>query len=164
MYNCCIGLYSSKLRKLCGPGPFVSGPNFGDNVGTFAYAGSGTIGATYTAVERNIPGIAFSASNPALSYLNITNTTNPSTYAAQLSVKLVNMLAKNAKPSPHILLLGYGINVNFRPLDSRFLNPPFIQSRFSGGSSMPQAQYSAISKLIGVAGSDYFGLTPDGAN
>lgn len=29
------------------PDLFVSGPNFGDNVGTFAFTGSGTIGATY---------------------------------------------------------------------------------------------------------------------
>lgn len=46
------------------PDLFVSGPNFGNNVGTFAFTGSGTNGATYTAIERNIPGIAFSAANP----------------------------------------------------------------------------------------------------
>lgn len=34
------------------PDLFVSGPNFGDNVGTFAFTGSGTIGATYVSFLR----------------------------------------------------------------------------------------------------------------
>ena len=68
------------------PDLFVSGPNFGDNLGTWTFTGSGTMGATYYAIERNIPGIAYSASNPTQSYTTLTNTSNPATWAAELSV------------------------------------------------------------------------------
>ena len=146
------------------PDLFVSGPNFGDNVGTFAFTGSGTIGATYTAIERNIPGIAFSGANPTLSYTNITNATNPSTYTAEVSVKLVEMIAKAAKPGAPILPLGYGVNVNIPALNSSCLNPPFVQSRFTGGAGIPIAQYNSSSKLIQVANNNYFGDISPGEN
>jgi len=42
---------------------FVGGPNFGGNLGPFLYTLSGTMGGTYSAVGRNIPGIAFSGAN-----------------------------------------------------------------------------------------------------
>src|SRR2546430_6745046 len=45
------------------PDLFVSGPNEGNNLGPFIYTLSGTVGSTYSAVERGIPGIAFSAGN-----------------------------------------------------------------------------------------------------
>lgn len=48
----------------------VSGPNFGTNLGPSLFTLSGTIGATYTAIERGIPGIAFSASNNASGYVS----------------------------------------------------------------------------------------------
>ncbi|KIX05411.1 5'/3'-nucleotidase SurE [Rhinocladiella mackenziei CBS 650.93] len=146
------------------PDLFVAGPNFGNNVGTFAYTGSGTIGSTYTAVERNVPGIAFSAANPTQSYLEITNTTNPSTYAAEQCIRFVDTVAKNAKDGEPILPLGYGINVNIPPLNASCMNPPFVQSRFSGGSGMPQVEFNATNKLIQIADNNYFGLVPDGSN
>ena len=88
------------------PDLLVSGPNFGDNLGPFLYTLSGTIGATYAAVERSLPAIAFSGGNDAQrSYKEINKTTpsgypDPATIDAQLSVALVNQLAKNAKKSP----------------------------------------------------------------
>ena len=87
------------------PDLLVSGPNFGDNLGPFLYTLSGTIGATYAAVERSLPAIAFSGGNNGQrSYKEINKTTpsgypDPATIDAQLSVALVNQLAKNAKKS-----------------------------------------------------------------
>jgi 5'-nucleotidase len=146
------------------PDLFLSGPNFGDNVGTFAFTGSGTIGATYYAIERNIPGIAFSGANPTQSYTTLTNTTNPATWAAELSVELVERLVNNTKAGERLLPLGYGLNVNYPPLNSSCQSPPFIQSRFSGGSGMPQIYYNTSTGLVGIPNNNYFGLVPAGAN
>lgn len=69
----------------------------------------------YAAVERDIPAIAFSAANSGLrSYKEINQTTpsgspDPATIAAQLSVDLVDQLAKNTKGREIILPFGYGI-------------------------------------------------------
>lgn len=92
----------------------VAGPNFGGNLGPFLYTLSGTIGATYTAVERNIPAIAFSAGNSGLrSYTEINKTTpsgypDPATIDAQLAVALVNQIAQNTK-GQRIFPLGYSL-------------------------------------------------------
>lgn len=117
-----------------------------------------------TAIGRNIPGIAFSAANPTLGYTALTNTTNPSTWAAELAVQFVNTIAKNARPGLPILPLGYGINVNFPPLNSTCMQPPLVPSRFSGGSGMPKFQFNATSKLIQISGNNYFGEISAGEN
>lgn len=79
-------------------------------------------------------------------------------------MKFVDAIAKNAKPGQPILPLGYGINVNIPPLNSSCLNPPFVQSRISGGSGMPKIEFNATSGLITIPGNNYFGLISPGAN
>ena len=146
------------------PDLFVSGPNFGDNVGPWAYTGSGTIGATYTAIMRNIPGIAFSATNPTFPYTNLTNTTNTYTYSAELSVDLVSKLATGTPKGQRLLPLGYGLNVDYPALNTSCLKPPFVQSRFTGGAGLPGVTYNATSGLLQITRNNYFGLVPAGEN
>ena len=103
----------------------VAGPNVGQNLGNFLFTLSGTMGATYAAVGRNIPAIAFSGGSIGgqRSYTSINATTpsgypDPATIYAQLSVRLVEQLAKNTKPGKRILPLGYGLNVNYPAITS----------------------------------------------
>ena len=133
------------------PDLLVSGPNFGNNLGPFLYTLSGTIGATYAAVERSLPAIAFSAGNGAQrSYKEVNKTTpsgypDPATIDAELSVKLVNQLAKNGNKS-QLLPLGYGLNVNYPTITSLktadCVNPPFVQSRLTGGAEVDTAVFN----------------------
>ncbi|KAL6717241.1 hypothetical protein ACLMJK_005156 [Lecanora helva] len=135
----------------------VAGPNFGDNLGSFLYTLSGTIGATYAAVERSIPAIAFSGGNGAQrSYKEINATTesgypDPATIDAQLSVAIVNQLAENSKAS-QLLPFGYGINVNYPEItsltDASCVNPPFIQTRMSGGADVDKAVFNESTRLF----------------
>lgn len=66
-------------------------------------------------MERGIPAIGFSAGNGGQrSYKEINKTTpsgfpDPATIDAQLSVALVNQIAKNTKGKDRILPVGYGI-------------------------------------------------------
>jgi 5'-nucleotidase len=150
-----------KIANITAPDLIVSGPNFGDNIGTFAFTGSGTIGATYTAVERGIPGIAFSAQNTASSYQN---TTANATIAAQLSVNLVNRIAKNTPKGARLLPVGYGLNVNYPYFTNGCVNPPFVKSRIAGGAGMPIVALNATSGLIIIAGGNYYGDVSEGLN
>lgn len=147
------------------PDLLVSGPNFGDNVGTFAFTGSGTIGATYTAVERDIPGIAFSSPNAEQSYLEIANETDslPTQYA-ELSVGLVNRLAKATPKGGRLLPYGYGLNVNYPLLNSSCTSPPFVASRTAGGAGMPKLALNTTTGVFGIAGGNYFGVVSKGLN
>ena len=150
------------------PDLLVSGPNFGDNLGPFLYTLSGTIGATYAAVERSLPAIAFSGGNDGQrSYKEINKTTpsgypDPATVDAQLSVALVNQLAKNGNKS-QLLPLGYGISVNYPEITSLknadCVNPPFIQTRMTGGAEVDTAVYDPTTGLF-----SYGSVTPAGAN
>lgn len=45
------------------PDLFISGPNYGTNLGPFVFTLAGTLGATYTAISRDIPAIAASTGN-----------------------------------------------------------------------------------------------------
>ena len=139
------------------PDLLVSGPNFGNNLGPFLYTLSGTIGATYAAVERSLPAIAFSAGNGAQrSYKEINKTTpsgspDPATIDAQLSVNLVNQLAKNGNKS-QLLPLGYGLSVNYPEItslkDTSCVNPPFIQTRLTGGAEVDTAVFNPKTGLF----------------
>ncbi|KAM0801666.1 5'/3'-nucleotidase sure [Usnea florida] len=150
------------------PDLLVSGPNFGDNLGPFLYTLSGTIGATYAAVERSLPAIAFSGGNGAQrSYKEINKTTpsgypDPATIDAQLSVALVNQLAKNAKKSP-LLPLAYGLSVNYPEITSfknaDCIDPPFIQTRMTGGAEVDTAVLDPATGLF-----SYGSIVPAGAN
>ncbi|KAF2792871.1 sure-like protein [Melanomma pulvis-pyrius CBS 109.77] len=129
------------------PDLFLSGPNYGVNLGAFVYSLSGTLGATYAAIARSIPGIALSASNKALSYKDVTNTSNPATWAATVSFKVVEQFIDNTGPSQPILPLGYGVNVNIPPLTSAEL-PPVVKTRMTGEAEVDYAAYNETSGLF----------------
>jgi 5'-nucleotidase len=118
----------------------MSGPNYGDNVGNFAYTGSGTIGATYFAIGRGIPAIAYSANyfyGVGIPYYQVNATTlaglkDPATIAGEPAANLAQHLIVKAGGG-RVLPLGYWLNVNFPYITSHFVNPPFTQSRMTGG-------------------------------
>lgn len=115
------------------------------NRGPFVWTLSGTAGAAYSAVSRNLPAIAFSAGNLGQrSYLEINATTpsglpDPATIAGELSLNIVRALINNTTPGSRLLPLGYGLNVNFAEIDTLKANPTcvsptFYQTRFTGGA------------------------------
>ncbi|KAF6240920.1 hypothetical protein HO173_000712 [Letharia columbiana] len=151
------------------PDLLVAGPNFGQNLGPFLYTLSGTMGATYAAVERSLPAIAFSGGNNGQrSYKEINKTTpsgfpDPATVDAQLSVALVNQLAKNGLNKSQLLPLGYGISVNYPEITSLTnddcVDPPFVQTRITGGAEVDTAVYDSTTGLF-----SYGEVHPAGAN
>jgi 5'-nucleotidase len=152
------------------PDLLVSGPNVGQNLGPFLYTLSGTMGATYSAVGRGIPGIAFSAaSNGGQRYYKWVNQTtaaglkDPATISAELSLSLVEQVVKNAPKGQKILPLGYGLNVNYPSITSFTNNscicPPFVQTRLTGGAFTDKAAFNATTGLFTFAN-----LLGDGVN
>ncbi|KAK0654243.1 Acid phosphatase [Lasiodiplodia hormozganensis] len=141
------------------PDLLVAGPNVGQNLGSFLYTLSGTMGATYAAVGRGVPAIAISASSVGgqRSYEWINETTasgyaDPATVHAELTVKLVEQLVRQTKKGERVLPLGYGLNVNF-PTITSFTNdscvdPPFILTRLTGGALSDIAVYNETTKLF----------------
>ncbi|KAI0362765.1 5'/3'-nucleotidase sure [Trametes cingulata] len=121
----------------------VSGPNEGQNNGPFLYTLSGTIGAAYTAVERGIPAIAFSAGNST--HRSFTTNTNkksdPANLAAKVVADLVRALSDKVNVTQELLLpLGVGLTVNiptFGP-GSNCTAPPFTFTRMTGGAVVNQ--------------------------
>ena len=111
----------------------------------------------YAAIERGIPGIAFSAGNAdQRSYKEVNKTTpsgypDPATIDAQLSVKIVNQLAKHAKKS-QLLPFSYGISVNYPEItsltDKSCVAPPFVQTRMTGGADVDKAVFNATTGLF----------------
>lgn len=131
---------------------FVAGPNFGDNLGSFLYTLSGTMGATYAAVGRGLPGIAFSGGNSeqrSYKWINATTPSgapDPATILGQLAVDVVEQLVNNTKKGDRLLPVGYGMNVN-NPVITSLTNtscvaPPFVQTRFGGGAFTDSAVYN----------------------
>lgn len=114
------------------PDLVVTGPNYGTNLGPFVWTLSGTAGAAYAATSRSIPAIAFSASNSALDYRNITNSTNEYTYVAKLSGDIVDAFVNSSSPGEPILPLGYGANVNYPKLGANWSAIPILQTRMTG--------------------------------
>ncbi|KAI9755899.1 MAG: hypothetical protein M4579_004113 [Chaenotheca gracillima] len=146
------------------PDILVAGPNEGGNTGPFFYTLSGTIGATYAAVERGIPAIAFSAADGTGRLYTEVNATapggsDPATITGKLGVKLVEQLAANAKGGP-LLPAGYGISVNYPYITSlkndSCVNPPFIQTRLTGGATIDKA---VLNETTGIF--DYANASPD---
>ncbi|KAI0637274.1 5'/3'-nucleotidase sure [Trametes polyzona] len=121
----------------------VSGPNEGQNNGPFLYTLSGTIGATYTAVERGIPAIAFSAGNSThRSFTTNTGDANdPANLAAKVVADLVRALSDKVNVTQERLLpLGIGLTVNiptFGP-GNNCTAPPFTFTRLTGGATVNQ--------------------------
>lgn len=129
------------------PDLLVSGPNYGTNLGPFVYSLSGTLGATYAAVERSIPAIATSGSNDAIDYRNITNSTNPATWTAKVAYLVVKEFIDNTGEDQSVLPLGYGINVNIPELTSDEV-PPFVKTRLTGEADVDTAAYNETTKLF----------------
>ncbi|KAF2762561.1 acid phosphatase precursor [Pseudovirgaria hyperparasitica] len=140
----------------------VAGPNVGQNLGPFLYTLSGTMGATYAAVGRGIPAIAFSAApNGGQRYYKWVNQTtqaglkDPATISAQLTVDLVQKLIKSTNHGERILPVGYGINVNYPPITSftndSCINPPFVQTRMTGGAFTDKAVRNETTGLFTYA-------------
>ena len=123
---------------------------------------------SYAAVERSIPAIAFSGGNGAQrSYKEINATTNsgypdPATVDAELSVQIVNQLAKNGNAS-QLLPFGYGLSVNYPEItsltDTSCVAPPFIQTRMTGGAEVDTAVFNETTGLF-----TYGSVTPAGLN
>lgn len=119
----------------------MTGPNYGTNLGPFVWTLSGTAGAAYAATERSIPAVALSASNDEIPYFDIKNSSNPATWAAKLSVKIVNQLIDSAPKSGPLLPLGYGLNVNIPPLSANNTQPKIIQTRMTGNAHVNEAVF-----------------------
>jgi len=130
------------------PDLFVSGPNEGNNLGPFIYALSGTVGSTYSAVERGIPGIAFSAGNAThRPYTAVSSncTNDVATLNAAAAVKVVQQLATK---SGRLLPTAYGLNVNLPVMNSTCTLPKYIQTRMTGGAVVGKAVYNATSGIF----------------
>lgn len=117
----------------------VAGPNEGTNLSPATFTLSGTIGATYNAVYRGIPAVAFSGSNSNNSFfkdnLSLNDTSSPSTIYAGLIVDFVEALFEGQGDLPSALPLGVGINVNFPPVGlqaSNCTSPTWVHSRLTG--------------------------------
>lgn len=129
---------------------------------------SGTIGATYTAIERGYPAIAFSGGYSVQTpYYQVNTTTaaglpDVATITGRLCANLAQQVINNAKGG-RILPLGYGLSVNLPYITSftnnSCINPPFIQTRMTGGADIDQAVYNATSGLFG-----YTNIAPAGLN
>ncbi|KFY48601.1 hypothetical protein V495_01197 [Pseudogymnoascus sp. VKM F-4514 (FW-929)] len=151
------------------PDLFISGPNYGTNLGPFVFTLAGTLGAAYTAIERNIPAIAVSTGNSgATPHFWVNETTpaglpDPFTIAGRLAANLAQTLivAAKAKGGP-ILPLGYGINVNIPKIssytDDTCVNPPFIHTRLTGGAYVDKAVFNATTGLFDWANIDTKGV------
>jgi 5'-nucleotidase len=116
------------------------------------------MGGTYAAIGRGIPGIAYSAANgEQRSYAWINTTTasghpDPATLQAQLAFSLANKLIKATKSGQPILPSGYGVNVNTPYITSltndSCIDPPFIQTRLTGGAFTDVALYNETTGLF----------------
>ena len=93
----------------------------------------------YAATHRSIPAIALSASNEEIPYFDIHNETNPATWAAEVSVKVVDAFIKSVPKGGPILPLGYGVNVNIPPLTGDDADLEYIQTRMTGNAHVNEA-------------------------
>ncbi|CAL3967293.1 hypothetical protein PZA11_003639 [Diplocarpon coronariae] len=138
----------------------LSGPNYGKNLGPFLFTMAGTLGATYTAIERGIPAIAISAGYEGIGpYFWVNETTpaglrDPSTITAQLAANLAQQLIENvaAEGGDRLLPLGYGLHVNIPLITSytsdKCINPPFIHTRFTGSALANTAPFNDATGLF----------------
>lgn len=87
---------------------------------------------------------------------------DPATIDAQLSVEIVNQLAKKGDKS-QLLPYGYGISVNYPEItsltDDKCVKPPFFQTRMTGGAEVDTAVLNEKTGLF-----SYGSVTPAGAN
>lgn len=126
---------------------FIAGPNYGTNLGPFVMALSGTVGATFAAISRSIPGIATSASNKAVPYFNVTGPSHPAAVAAKVTFEVVNEFIKNTPKDQKVLPLGYGVNVNIPDLVNGTM-PPVVKTRLTGNANTDVAVYDETTGLF----------------
>ncbi|KAK3312971.1 5'/3'-nucleotidase sure [Apodospora peruviana] len=139
------------------PDLVISGPNFGWELGPFLYTISGTVGATYAAIERGIPAIAFASGNDVpipYYWVNATTTVglqDPATITARLAASFIQSMIDKAAGS-RVLPKGYGITINLPHITSytsdECTNPPFVLSRMAGNMSTDKAMYDSSTGLF----------------
>lgn len=94
---------------------YVGGPNYGTNVGSFLYTLSGTMGGTYAAVGRGLPGIAFSGSNSeqrSYQWINATTASghpDPATIQGRMAADVVGQLVNGTTAGKRLMPVGYGL-------------------------------------------------------
>jgi 5'-nucleotidase len=142
------------------PDLVLSGPNYSLNLGPFLYTLAGTLGATYTAVERGIPAIGFSGGTSVQTpYYWVNETTpaglkDPATIYGQLAADLAQQLITNVAKTGggRLLPYGYGINVNIPVItsykDASCVAPPYIHSRLTGGAVVDKAVFNETTGLF----------------
>lgn len=108
---------------------------------------SGTVGATFAAISRSIPGIAVSASNSAVPYFNVTGAEHPARLAANVAFEVVNAFIEETKEGQAILPLGYGVNVNIPTLVNG-TTPPIVKTRLTGNANTDVAVYNETTGLF----------------
>ncbi|CAD6884958.1 unnamed protein product [Tilletia controversa] len=120
-----------------------SGPNESQNLGPFIFTLSGTVGATYTAVEPGVPAVAFSASTNPRSYttLDFKNTEDESIQLGTATANFVTRFVDAASAFPYgksspKLPEAIGMNVNYSPLNSNCTAAAYKwkQTRLTGGA------------------------------
>ncbi|KKY13307.1 putative acid phosphatase [Diplodia seriata] len=119
------------------PDLLVAGPNVGQNLGSFLYTLSGTMGATYAAVGRGVPAIAVSASS----------------VGGQRSWEWLNQTTESGWPDPATLHARLTVSVNFPTITSltndSCVDPPFVLTRLSGGGALSDiAVYNESTQLF----------------
>lgn len=121
----------------------VAGPNEGNNLSPGTFAISGTVGATQSAVFRDIPAIAFSGANTNNSFFKDSlnnDSSNPSNIYAKKVVELVDLLFETQIEGEPVLPLSVGMNVNLPPVGSisttNCTNPKWVFTRLTGADSL----------------------------
>ncbi|KHN95191.1 acid phosphatase precursor [Metarhizium album ARSEF 1941] len=123
------------------PDLVVSGPNFGPNLGPFYWTAAGTAGASYVATERSVASIAISARNKDVAYFDIKDENNEATWAAKVSVKIIEQVIRSAPAGGPLLPLGYGLSVNIPVLTANSSDPEIVQTRMTGDADIYEAVF-----------------------
>lgn len=136
----------------------VAGPNEGGNLSPGYYTLSGTIGATYSAVNRGYPAIAFSGTNSNNSFYQDDvdreddDKFTPNILAKKV-VQLVDAVFNSSANHPYLLPITTGLNVNFPNVgdqDDSCLDPEYVFTRLSGEESLViDLAYNSTSGLFG---------------
>lgn len=113
----------------------VAGPNEGGNVSPGLFTLSGTMGATYTAVDRGLPAIAFSGYDLNYTFFkDFVGKENDEFFGpninARLVVEFVNKLFASQKNNP--LPFTTGLNVNFPDVGKECYDPEWVFTRMAG--------------------------------
>ncbi|KAK4160287.1 putative acid phosphatase [Cladorrhinum sp. PSN259] len=143
--------------KIASPDLVISGPNAAATSDFFLQSFSGTMSATYVAIERDIPAMVFWTGNTVpipYTWLNTSTKTglqDPSTITARLASSLVEAFITKAAGG-RVLPQGYGVTVKLPYITSatseQCTNPPFVLQRMSAGEVGAKATYNAKTGLF----------------